>query len=106
MPETPDQKRIKAIFLEWLEISARIPVLEGELDALRAKEAELKFGVLNEMSAGQKMLTIREREVLVGIQSGKRNKEIANDLHIGERTVKFHVSKILAKFKKESRHDL
>lgn len=42
-------------------------------------------------------LTRREREVLKEIASGKSNKEIAASLYITEKTVKTHVSNILAK---------
>jgi DNA-binding NarL/FixJ family response regulator len=42
-------------------------------------------------------LTEREGEVLQFMAQGLQNKEIASRLHISERTVKFHVSAILAK---------
>lgn len=42
-------------------------------------------------------LTEREIEVLKAIASGRSNKQIAEDLGITERTVKSHVSNILAK---------
>jgi DNA-binding NarL/FixJ family response regulator len=42
-------------------------------------------------------LTEREREVLQLLAQGRTNKEIAASLVISERTVKFHVSSILAK---------
>jgi NarL family two-component system response regulator LiaR len=42
-------------------------------------------------------LTEREREVLICIANGMANKEIADHLSIGERTVKTHVSNILGK---------
>lgn len=42
-------------------------------------------------------LNAREREVLAGLSSGKRNKVIADELGISESTVKFHVGKILKK---------
>lgn len=42
-------------------------------------------------------LTPREQEVLQRLAQGLQNKEIARELVISERTVKFHVSSILAK---------
>jgi DNA-binding NarL/FixJ family response regulator len=42
-------------------------------------------------------LTPREREVLLLLAQGKQNKEIARELNISERTVKFHISAILGK---------
>lgn len=48
-------------------------------------------------------LTERESEVLKLLAAGKANKEIAQDLIIGEKTVKTHVSNILAKLNVQSR---
>ena len=42
-------------------------------------------------------LTARQKEVLHLLATGLLNKEIADQLHISERTVKFHVSEILGK---------
>jgi len=52
---------------------------------------------------GQPTLTPREREVLRLVVEGLPNKQIARALGITERTVKFHVSSLLAKFEAESR---
>jgi DNA-binding NarL/FixJ family response regulator len=49
-------------------------------------------------------LTPREREVLHEINAGASNRAIAEHLCITERTVKAHVSNILAKLGLESRH--
>jgi len=51
-------------------------------------------------------LTRREEEVLGGILKSLANKEIANQLNLSERTVKFHVSSLLAKFKVRGRMEL
>ena len=51
-------------------------------------------------------LTRREEEVLDGILQSLSNKEIASDLNLSERTVKFHVSSLLAKFKVSGRMEL
>ena len=48
-------------------------------------------------------LTRREREVLDGLLESLSNKEIAGRLNISERTVKFHVSNLLAKFRVQTR---
>ncbi|MGA8046677.1 MAG: response regulator transcription factor [Dermatophilaceae bacterium] len=42
-------------------------------------------------------LTDREREVLIHIGHGLANREIADELHLGESTVKTHVKRILMK---------
>jgi DNA-binding CsgD family transcriptional regulator len=51
-------------------------------------------------------LTRREKEVLDGVLRSLANKEIASELNLSERTVKFHVSSLLAKFKVHSRMEL
>jgi len=49
------------------------------------------------------VLNLRELEVLGQLTSGRRNRQIAEHLHISERTVKFHVSNILNKLEVGSR---
>jgi DNA-binding CsgD family transcriptional regulator len=51
-------------------------------------------------------LSPRENEVLLDLLRNRVNKEIADHLHISVRTVKFHVSSLLAKFGVQSRWDL
>lgn len=51
-------------------------------------------------------LSPRENEVLVELLRNSVNKEIASRLRISVRTVKFHVSSLLAKFGVQSRWDL
>jgi DNA-binding NarL/FixJ family response regulator len=51
-------------------------------------------------------LSRREREVLDCLLENVSNKEIATKLNISERTVKFHVSKLLSKFGVRRRADL
>jgi len=51
----------------------------------------------------QAQLSTREREVLNLIATGKSNNDIADNLSISIRTVKFHVSSILAKLKVKNR---
>jgi DNA-binding NarL/FixJ family response regulator len=60
------------------------------------------------MGANQKAskisdLTKREKEVLNELAKGKSNKEIASSLFITEKTVKTHVSNILAKLQLSDR---
>jgi DNA-binding NarL/FixJ family response regulator len=47
--------------------------------------------------AGLDALTSREREVLAEIAKGRSNREIARALTVSEKTVKAHVSSVLAK---------
>lgn len=48
-------------------------------------------------------LTQREMEVLIQVANGMINKEIANSLHISERTVKNHISNIFKKIEVSDR---
>jgi DNA-binding CsgD family transcriptional regulator len=63
------------------------------------------------LEAGRKVrfdisLTSREHEVLQWVLRSMSNKEIAARMHICERTIKFHVSALLAKFKVRDRFTL
>ena len=51
-------------------------------------------------------LTRREEEVLGGVMRSLANKEIAASLNLSERTVKFHVSSLLSKFRARGRMEL
>src|SRR5271156_1597979 len=74
------------------------------------------LGELNEkasklLQAGQSVngrvkLTRREDEVLGGVVRSLSNKEIGATLNLSERTVKFHVSSLLAKFRVRGRMEL
>ena len=64
------------------------PEAAGTLVQSRARSAAL---------GGLGALTAREREVLAQIAEGRSNREIAHLLHMSEKTVKTHVSSVLAK---------
>jgi DNA-binding NarL/FixJ family response regulator len=51
----------------------------------------------NHQAPGLDALTAREREVLAELAQGRSNREIARALHVSEKTVKAHVSSVLAK---------
>lgn len=81
-------------------VKSIIRMMEGE-NQLHPKATSL---VLNHLSSNNRHqrkpleeLTRRELEVLKEIASGKSNKEIAASLFITEKTVKTHVSNVLAK---------
>jgi DNA-binding CsgD family transcriptional regulator len=68
-----------------------------------------KAGIL--LEAGKSIrskvsLTRREEEVLSGLMKSLANKEIAANLNLSERTVKFHVSSLLSKFRVRGRMEL
>ena len=81
-----------------------VPAASSNLSELTDKAEKL-------LQAGQSVktsvnLTRREKEVLDGVLRSLANKEIASELNLSERTVKFHVSSLLSKFKVHSRMEL
>lgn len=80
-PEFPDMERELVAFNRHLEIA------------------------MNAFLAARSM-SARQREVFRLLTIGKSNKEISSQLCITVRTVKFHVSNLLEKFKCETRVDL
>ena len=81
-----------------------VPAEHDFLDGLKEKADKL---LQAGRSAGSSVkLTRREDEVLGGIMRSLANKEIAADLNLSERTVKFHVSSLLAKFRVRGRLEL
>jgi DNA-binding NarL/FixJ family response regulator len=77
------------------EIWAERRVLTQILENLRKKVSDL-HGPLAET---REALTDREQEVVSWVMQGKRNKEIASQLGISEKTVKTHVSNIFSKLR-------
>lgn len=77
------------------------PVLARFVDSIltSTQGQRLKTGKSTELSR-------REQEVLEGLLQNLANKEVGNKLNISERTVKFHVSNLLAKFGVRRRADL
>lgn len=71
-------------------------LIERAQDALRAF-AQRAAGELAANAAWLHALTPREREVLDGIVAGRRNKMIASELGISERTVETHRANIMQK---------
>jgi DNA-binding CsgD family transcriptional regulator len=69
---------------------------ESLLDAAAERAQEL-LAAGRALGAGVKV-SRREQEVLGCVLQGLANKEIASKLNVAERTVKFHVSSLLAKF--------
>lgn len=77
------------------------PVLSRFVDSILSSThgRRLRVDSPNELSR-------REQEVLSSLLENLANKEVAERLHISERTVKFHVSNLLAKFGVRRRADL
>jgi NarL family two-component system response regulator LiaR len=73
------------------------------LESQVASKIMNRFRQPKEPAAPHTELTEREMEVLQLIAAGKSNQEVADDLFIGVKTVKFHVTNVLAKLGVEDR---
>jgi DNA-binding CsgD family transcriptional regulator len=84
-----------------------VVMVKAESDALEGltEKAEKLLEAGHSVSSPVK-LTRREEEVLEGVMRSLANKEIAANLNLSERTVKFHVSSLLAKFRVRGRMEL
>jgi DNA-binding NarL/FixJ family response regulator len=99
--------------LHALKAGARAYILKGDvhkelLDAIRAVHAGQKRippEIAAELAdhAADDLLTEREIDVLRLIAAGNSNKQIADQLSIGEATVKSHVTNILSKLSANDR---
>jgi len=125
--ENPDMKVM--ILTSFSDREHVIPALEAGASGYQLKESDpekIADAILN-LAKGMKMLdekvtsqllfhlqdkdrkevieplTPREKAVLIEIAKGKSNKEIAATLHITEKTVKTHVSNLLAKLQLQDR---
>lgn len=85
--------------LKTTSASEIVATINKAMDGESTIEGKVASLVLNRMKQKPKheTLTNREREVLTLLGEGKSNKEISEDLHIGIKTVKTHVSNILSK---------
>jgi DNA-binding NarL/FixJ family response regulator len=83
------------------EIARAIRVVAGGESYI---EPRIAARLLTEAAAPQRfVLTDRERSVLRLVAAGMPNKQIARQLSISERTVKFHVTSILNKLNADNR---
>jgi DNA-binding CsgD family transcriptional regulator len=78
---------------------------EGLPDSIGQRAQEL-LAASQETIGYRARVTRREGEVLQCVLKQESNKEIGSHLNLSERTVKFHVSALLAKFKARDRIDL
>jgi len=84
-----------------------IVMVQAEEESLEGlKEKADKLLEAGKSVGSQVKMTRREEEVLSGLMKSLANKEIAAHLNLSERTVKFHVSSLLAKFRVRGRMEL
>jgi len=84
-----------------------VVMVQAEDETLEGlKEKANKLLEAGKSVCSQVKMTRREEEVLSGLMKSLANKEIAANLNLSERTVKFHVSSLLAKFRVRGRMEL
>lgn len=76
---------------------------EASLHPAVAQKLVLGFRQAPPTESPPETLTEREKQVLAGMSRGLSNQAIADELRVGEGTVRFHVSNILAKLHLENR---
>lgn len=83
------------------DFGVMVAVSRGFMDRLARQARKLIKACSPELLPIQ--ITLRQQEVLRGIFQNLRNKEIAAELNVSERTVKFHVAGLLEKFQVNTR---
>jgi DNA-binding NarL/FixJ family response regulator len=86
----------------YLEYSAGVDRVAAALDAAMAMRLVIIDRVFQDEARARLVqpvgnLTRREEEVLQLICQGLRNADVAQELHVAESTVEFHVSHVLSK---------
>ena len=95
MKDSSSEELIQAI----RDIYKNKPVLQPEV----AKRLMLDIRSQDDQSSQGKALTVREIEILEQVALGKTNQEIADVLFVSERTVRTHITNILAKLSLSNR---
>jgi NarL family two-component system response regulator LiaR len=96
-------KTVSADHLVRVVRSAYAGIPEMNADVAQALSRGLRQRSTHDAGDG---ITAREKEVLLLIAEGKSNQEIADELHIGIKTVKTHVSNLLMKLEMTDRTQL
>lgn len=94
LPKTVDSEA----FIEAVRgLAAGKELLRDEVADALLRIVKTKDGVLGTGTPAPGALTTREWEVARAVAQGLSNREVAERLHVSERTVKHHVSEILSK---------
>jgi len=93
------QAGARAYLLKDIELPALLDVIRAAARGESVLPSNIATKLVGHISAQRTLvyLTRREQEVLCLLAHGLRNKEIASQLNIAERTVKSHVANIIAK---------
>ncbi len=99
------QAGARGYLLKDIELHALLDVVRAAARGESVLPPHIATRLMEHISAQrtQAHLTKREQEVLCVLAKGLRNKEIASQLNIAERTVKSHVANIIAKLGVSSR---
>ncbi len=112
--EKPREEELRLVYLGTRGI---VSIAHFETDLLRAvnsvmdgnlwiRRDTLREHLVRTGSSKACYFSVREEQVLAFLVNGLSNKEISGTLGISDRTVKFHVSNILRKFKVKNRKEL
>ena len=93
------QAGARAYLLKDIELPALLDVIRAAARGESVLPSNIATKLVGHISAQRTLvyLTRREQEVLCLLAHGLRNKEIASQLNIAERTVKSHIANIIAK---------
>ena len=97
--------RERAIFDQWEEAQIALHRAVEAFAKCEAREQECRKRLIESLPF-RKPLTIQERRVLALALDDRQNKEIAKELNISVRTVKFHMTSLMQKFGVTSRKKL
>jgi DNA-binding NarL/FixJ family response regulator len=99
------QAGARGYVLKDIDLNALLDVIRAAAQGESVLPPAIATKLVEHISAQhmQMSLTQREQEVLCLLAKGLRNKEIASQLNIAERTVKSHVANIIAKLGVSSR---
>jgi DNA-binding CsgD family transcriptional regulator len=104
--------------LVYLGVRGIVPITNLEKDLIPAVGSLMEGGLwLRRATLSEHLMrtggglnacnfSVREEQIFAFLINGSSNKEIGNTLGISDRTVKFHVSNILRKFKVKNRREL
>lgn len=113
LPEIPIRTSPAKALSDWIaltfdQLRAAIACSGGTLQTSVGMNQKMLQVVLtlpySTQAAPASPLSEREREMLLLLAEGLRDRDIANHLHISERTVKFHINNAIAKLKAQTRY--